>query len=247
MSPRIDRNNLPQVDTDELLSRGAGDVLPIEAVRQIPIEECGESLVAVSDLAPRLSVRITPERQRYADGQDLLVRETVHVLLEDALADLSKALGLVLYDAFRPMAYQELLYDRHLHGLRVRQPGLDTNEARRRAFEYVFDPGDSFAPPPHTTGGALDISLFSVSDGLEMDMGCRYLDDSPKRYTNTGEITDQQRANRRRLVCLLGSVGFTSYPGEWWHFMLGDQEWAAYENQPFAYYGRVDQTPIRAI
>jgi len=63
-------------------------------------------------------------------------------------------------------------------------------------------------------------------------------------YENISEdkITEddrKRRDNRRLLYKVMNDVGFLSYPGEWWHFSYGDQEWAANKKQPEALFGEV--------
>lgn len=49
----------------------------------------------------------------------------------------------------------------------------------------------------------------------------------------------KRRENRRILFWAMKKAGIANYPGEWWHFSYGDQEWAANKNEPTALFGEV--------
>ena len=38
----------------------------------------------------------------------------------------------------------------------------------------------------------------------------------------------------------MNDAEFLSYPGEWWHFSYGDQEWAANKGKEAALFGEAD-------
>ena len=86
----------------------------------------------------------------------------------------------------------------------------------------------------------MDVSLFDAESGRLLDMGTNYTAKTEKVAMGSTEITSLQRANREMLARALVGVGFTNFPGEWWHFMFGEQEWAAYEGHPYCYYGGLD-------
>ena len=47
------------------------------------------------------------------------------------------------------------------------------------------------------------------------------------------------------LVDLLTSVGFSNYPGEWWHYSCGESAWALRVEAPHAVYGAAPD-PVNA-
>jgi len=54
----------------------------------------------------------------------------------------------------------------------------------------------------------------------DLDMGTAYDCLSPLAATDSPEVTDAARANRRMLREAMGRRGFRNYPQEWWHFTL---------------------------
>ena len=85
-------------------------------------------------------------------------------------------------------------------------------------------------PAPHTTGGAVDLTL--CKDGLPLDMGTGFDDLTDLAHTDTLENAcppglENARNNRRLLYNLMTSVGFVNYECEWWHYAYGERQWAA--------------------
>src|SRR6202034_170784 len=94
------------------------------------------------------------------------------------------------------------------------------------ATKYVAKPEGA---PPHSTGGAVDVTLRS-GEGGELDMGSTS-DDTPLRngsrnYMHSRMITEIARQNRAMLAAAMVDAGFVNYPAEWWHWSYGDQYWA---------------------
>ena len=76
----------------------------------------------------------------------------------------------------------------------------------------------------HSRGSTVDLTLVSLPGNEELDMGTPYDFLSP-RAGSRGNITAQQRANRRLLADVMRAHGFIPYAKEWWHFTL--------RNEPF--------------
>jgi D-alanyl-D-alanine dipeptidase len=78
---------------------------------------------------------------------------------------------------------------------------------------------------PHSTGGAVDLTLSDV-DGEELAMG-------------TGATGENVRvaANRQLLGTALTAVGLVNYPPAWWHWSHGDRYWAFTTGTLIARYG----------
>jgi len=74
----------------------------------------------------------------------------------------------------------------------------------------------------HTMGAAVDISVFRLEDGSEIDRGRPYLDMSECTPMTSPFVGDQQQQNRRKITELMEGHGFMHYPGEFWHYNKGD-------------------------
>ena len=78
---------------------------------------------------------------------------------------------------------------------------------------------------PHSTGGAVDLTLSDV-DGEELAM-------------DTGVTVENVQVveNRRLLGIALTAVGLVNYPPAWWHWSHGDRYWAFTTGTLIARYG----------
>ena len=93
------------------------------------------------------------------------------------------------------------------------------------------------------TGGAVDLSLCD-KNGVDIDMGTKYQEHTPKTITRSKELNQSQKYNRKTLLVAMRKAGFVNYPAEWWHFAYGDKMWAAYRNKKTALYDVVKQTDL---
>ena len=101
----------------------------------------------------------------------------------------------------------------------------------------------SRCPPPHSTGGALDVCL-SDKEGNIVEMGSTVdqMDETsnPDFYAkvkNEEAIIWNSRRNLLREI--MTKFGFAQHPNEWWHFSYGDQLWAWKNKKANALYGKI--------
>lgn len=118
----------------------------------------------------------------------------------------------LVLDALRPQRVQQQLWDA-LEGT-----GLQM---------YLANPARGSI---HSYGMALDITLLD-EQGRELDMGTGFDDMTnlshpalEEGFLITGELSDEQVANRRLLREAMLQAGFFGINTEWWHFDCGDRE-----------------------
>ncbi len=188
-----------------------------------------EPLVPVVTLGPRII-----EDPRYvAMGlpgalPGCWVRKGVGERLVRASESLPDGLVLLIWDGWRSIETQTALFEAHVDDLAQQYPHLQRPELEQVARPYVTppDPGHH-APPPHVTGGAVDLTL-ADADGTELDLGTGFDAFVPEAGAAALEgISIPARANRRLLFHALTAQGLTAYVEEWWHFDHGNQFWAA--------------------
>ena len=133
--------------------------------------------------------------------------------------------------------YPLLGYSREL---RRAHPDWDEKKIYDEASKYVAPPEIT---PPHSTGGAVDLTL--AKDGMELDMGTRMNADPEESqnacFTAATSISGMAKANRKILIDVMTSAGFVNYPTEWWHWSYGDRYWAYVTKQLNAIYGAAQQ------
>ncbi len=143
--------------------------------------------------------------------------------LKEVQAELSSfGLGLKLFDGYRPQRAVN-------HFVRWAK---DLNDTTMKASYYpnvqkseLFEKGYIAARSGHSRGSTVDLTLIDLATGEELDMGTGFDFFSPTSSPTSGEVTQQQRANRLLLRSLMLRHGFRPLEEEWWHFTL--------ENEPY--------------
>jgi D-alanyl-D-alanine dipeptidase len=122
--------------------------------------------------------------------------------------------GLAVFDAWRPLALQAELYHAAYD-----HPGLPEG--------FVSPPDDDpRTPPPHLTGGTVDLTL--TFDGAPLAPGAGFDDFTPRARADAVEHEPGiDRAVRRLLYWGMREEGFVVLDCEWWHFEHGTRRWAA--------------------
>lgn len=209
---------------------------------RIPIDECGEPLVALTDGEGGLRIRAFYAEQGAPGARaSLSIRAGVRDRLMVAAAFLREyGAALVLFDGYRPLVVQQWLYDTFTREAARERPELNDEALRAYVGQFVATPtADPLRPPPHRSGGAADVYLIDGATGAELPMGTAPDEVSPDSATRTFEETIREpfTTNRRILYHAMAAAGFTNYRGEWWHYDFGNQRWANIAGAPHAIYG----------
>jgi D-alanyl-D-alanine dipeptidase len=230
--------------------------------RSVPIDMAGaanaEPLAHAHDYGiagenAYFSTRTPPYYHRIPGSIEALVLRTgAAERLRAVNARLAAAeLELFLFDAWRPQQVQIYFHDVWLpQALQRRDPSLSGDALLREVETYWAAPSDGAdAPSPHSTGGAVDLTLRWRGRG-PLWMGSLFDDAAPVSHTDHFEAgaadtfsAAEARANRRLLYWLMREAGFASNPSEWWHFSYGDQMWAQATGAPAALYGEAAFAP----
>jgi D-alanyl-D-alanine dipeptidase len=204
------------------------DVDPIpgisEGLEEIAVEDNGEPLVVL----PAQAVFPIYVKSGWLNASsEMRLRQGASEALGQASTHLPQGYDLCVLDAWRSNAFQ-----RDLHSFYTKEGELDE--------DYVADPGDQMWIAPHTTGGAVDLTLAWMGEPLML--GTDFDDFTPEAWTRSLEDSDGDllgRDLRRVLFHAMTAADFAPYPFEWWHFSYGDQCWAQFFGKPNAIYGRV--------
>lgn len=159
------------------------------------------------------------------------VREEVAGMLQKVLKLLPDTYSLWIYDTLRPVEVQKSLYELYYRQLAQEHPGASQEELSRLIDDFVAYPRiDYRAPAPHTTGGAVDLTLSVEARPLPMGSGFDDLTDKAhtRYYEECPHLTSEEkkfRENRRILYYAMQEAGFVNYRNEWWHYAYGDRAW----------------------
>lgn len=229
--------------------------------QQVPILECGEPLVPIVGSF----VIETPHPYQVLGAtyhsSPYYLRQTVLDKLQNAQTVLQKShpnWQILIFDAYRPIAVQQFMVD-YTFAQVVQAQGLiadklsesQQDRIRQQVYQIWAVPSlDPRTPPPHSTGGAVDITLVDDS-GKTVNMGSPIDELSPRSHPDyfahsTNREEQQYHAHRQLLKDVMYLAGFMRHPGEWWHFCYGDQMYAWLKQQenpdivPVAKYGCVE-------
>jgi D-alanyl-D-alanine dipeptidase len=205
--------------------------------REVRIDPVDEPLVRVADLGGRVS-----EDPRYhtmglpGTHASCWLREGVADRLARAAAALPDGLRLVVWDGYRTLETQAALYRGYLDELLLVHADWPPDALEDAAARYVTPPSpDPSSPPPHLTGGAVDLTL-ADGDGRPLDLGTPFDAFVPEAGALALEDRDcPARELRRILFWTMAAQGFTAYVEEWWHFDHGDQFWGVVCGRPARY------------
>ena len=218
------------------LSRACAPIPPYpepDWSRVPPPADCGEALVDPTALSPRITYAASYLCQGLDGALDrCLLRETLAHRLVEAIDRLPAEYSLSIFDGLRPLRVQKAIYDQFKAVLEAQHPDATPEELAVLLDDFVALPVKRpHRPAPHTTGGAVDLTL--CRNGVPLDMGTGFDGFTALAYTRALEEScppelEQARDDRRLLYHLMTSVGLVNYPCEWWHFAYGERQWAAF-------------------
>ncbi len=201
---------------------------PLRALRAVPILDAGEPLVDLRQFCPH--VLLLP-------GCLPFLRETVARMVNGAQERLPEGHILTVGTALRTMTMQREIRAGFTKEMTEKHP--DWSQATlARMLNRMVAPPDDISPPPHLTGGAVDVGIRgSNGEGLDFTSPAEGWTSAPTYYH---KLSEQARVNRLLLIEVMEAAGLTNYVGEWWHWSYGDQGWALRVGNPVAYYGAVE-------
>lgn len=136
------------------------------------------------------------KKKLYTDSRCIL-RNLVAKKLSQVQGELAKnKLGLKVYDCYRPLSVQKLMW----------KILPDEN--------YIANPSRGSR---HNRGAAVDLTLVD-SKGNELKMPSEFDTFTPASNRNYSGGTPESRKNRQLLQDAMQKYGFLGLPTEWWHF-----------------------------
>ena len=142
----------------------------------------------------------------YDSGRAFLQRQAAEALARAHRKAKARGYGFLVLDAYRPWEVTRLFWERFPH-----------------FRPYLADPAQGSR---HNRGCAVDLTLFDLRTGYEIQMPSVYDDFSERAHPGYGGGTASQREARNLLRKLMESEGFSVYENEWWHFDC--KEWREY-------------------
>ncbi len=207
---------------------------------RVPIRDNGEPLVNFLHLTPRLV--FTPKHPFLDFPRLPMVREAVAAMLVQAAEALPQGLKLRVVEGYRPLGVQRVMFQFATDHVRKLHPEWDEARILLHAGRFSAPP-DAITPPPHITGGAVDLEIVDDEDQLLDFISPYEFMDIRQADPFAPLLTDTARANRALLRSVLEPTGLTNYVDEWWHWSYGDNGWALRTGAPNAIYDRAELPP----
>lgn len=205
------------------LYRPIGELGSVDGWNQLPIEECGERLVPLGVFSdyPQIATDSIYVGERHSSPYSctqlrnamfaIFVREGIAKRLAKVTTFLPSEHMLLVWDAYRPLTVQQALFDYYVSVLEKKE--ILHYQAVVDAQRFVSIPSnDPSKPPPHNTGGAVDLTIirFSEKDWREMErlMGIvRMVETSGNwRQIYTAEMARQQLIREASKPLEMGTV-----------------------------------------
>jgi D-alanyl-D-alanine dipeptidase len=133
-------------------------------------------------------------------------------------ADLApQGLGLKVFDCYRPARAVA-------HFVRWAR-AADNAKTKARFYpdenkRHLFARGYIASRSGHSRGSTVDLTLVSLADRQELDMGTPFDFFSPRSWPSDRGVGALAQHNRKILAHAMRRHGFLPYSKEWWHFTL---------------------------
>ncbi len=170
-----------------------------------------DQLVEIIQVSPRIKLDIRYATSNnftgkviYSSPRCFLRRKTAERLHRVQLFLEKEGLGLKIFDGYRPLSAQKILWE------------LFPNSA------FVADPAIG---SKHNRGASVDLTLVD-SRGLELPMPSEFDEFSERAERAYEGAPKEVLFNRDRLERAMKIEGFIPYEHEWWHF--DDPDWENY-------------------
>ncbi len=205
----------------------------------VEIRDNGEPLVDFLALCNSPKLVMAPSHPIFELPRVHLLRESVARMICQAANALPGGLKLQIVEGYRPLQTQRFMFRHALEEARKRFPDWSEDKICLEAGRYSAPP-DAITPPPHTTGGAVDVGIVDEND-QQLDFFSPFeITDVSHAAMKARGLSDQARRNRDLLRQVLEPTGLTNYVDEWWHWSYGDNGWALRTGAPFALYDKIE-------
>jgi len=149
-------------------------------------------------------------RPVYKEARAFLQRPAAEALVQVNNEFKKMGYRLLIFDGYRPWRVTRLFWD------------ITPKESKK----FVADPKKGSR---HNRGCAVDLSLYDMKTGKEVQMPGAYDEQTERSYPNYKGGTEEQRNMRDLLRTKMEAHGFTVYDYEWWHFDYNN--WRSYRIQ----------------
>jgi zinc D-Ala-D-Ala dipeptidase len=192
--------------------------LRAEALQQQPPREQGTFLkpdlveLVTLDPAIKLDVRYATTNNFlgtpvYTQARAFLQQPAAEALVRAHRELKAQGYGLIVHDGYRPWYVTKIFWDATPDDKKI----------------FVANPQEG---SKHNRGCAVDLSLYDLKTGAEVQMPSGYDEMTERAYADYAGGTNEEHARRALLRQAMEKQGFKVNPTEWWHFDYKD--WKQY-------------------
>jgi D-alanyl-D-alanine dipeptidase len=204
--------------------------LRAEALKASPPQEQGtflrSDLVELVTLDPtiKLDIRYATSNNflgtpLYTEARAFLQRPAAEAVVRAHHELKARGYGLIIHDGYRPWYVTEIFWTATPDDKKI----------------FVANPAQGSR---HNRGCAVDLSLYDLRTGKEVEMPSGYDEMTKRAYADYPGGTSQQRALRALLRDTMEKQGFAVNPDEWWHFDYKDWKQYPIANAKFEELGK---------
>ena len=158
----------------------------------------------------------------YEEPCALLTKEAARALKTVSNEMFVLGYRLKVFDAYRPVNAVKHFVLWSIEDQDIRMKPYFYPELQK---QELFEKGYIAKQSSHSRGSTVDLTLFDMSTGKELDMGSPFDLFSEVSHPDCKDVTEEQYDNRMLLQRAMVRNGFLPIDCEWWHFTL--------ENEPY--------------
>ncbi|MFC1647481.1 M15 family metallopeptidase [Patescibacteria group bacterium] len=206
----------------------------------IPIKECEEPLEKFDE--NEFILEPIYFKWGHSNTDIMEARQGAIKRLTQAKKHLPENYNFKIWDGYRTLKVQQILYDDYYSRLKKEHPDF-AHEKLCQMVEIFVSPASRNPkfPSPHNTGGAIDLTIVDENN-QELNMGTPFDEFTERSFTNHFSNDPEGKIHKNRMMFkkIMEAAGFANYFEEWWHYSYGDQEWAKTRGESKALYGSVE-------
>ncbi len=150
----------------------------------------------------------------YSQARAFMQRPAAEAVVQANRALKPLGYGIIVHDGYRPWYVTKMFWD-----------GTPADK-----HDFVANP---YPGSKHNRGCAIDLSLYDLKTGEEVQMPSGYDEMSERSYPDYKGGTPEETKRRDLLRRTMEAQGFTVEPHEWWHFDYKDWQKYPVMNVPF--------------
>jgi D-alanyl-D-alanine dipeptidase len=180
---------------------------------------------SLSEICPSILIEASYATKKNFTGEVVHGYKTRKVLLSKNAAvalckvqekAISRGYSLKVFDGYRPVKAVSFFQS----WAKLPENNLELKQMYYPSYtrEELFQNGYISNRSSHSRGSAVDLTLVSISNLNDLDMGSSFDYFNDISHTENSKIKKYQLENRLILKDLMEQFGFKNYTKEWWHY-----------------------------